>query len=85
MEFLSNYRRKQEQSKLLEIEHEADTAFTIQPYNGGLSYAYNGVPMVAIDPTETAGNIMVKLQAFKDNYVNFRKEHHGQSRIAAAL
>lgn len=85
MEFLSNLRRKQEHSKLQAIEQEAECAFTIQPYNGGLSYAYNGVPMVAIEPSTSAKDIMARLQDFKSNYINFRKEHHERTRIAAAF
>lgn len=85
MEFLSNFRKKQEQNKLQAIEQEANYAFTIQPYNGGLSYAYNGVPMVAIEPSTAAKDIVAKLQDFKTNYINFKKEHHGQTRIAAAF
>lgn len=85
MEFLNNYRLKRKDSFFKEIEEEADRAYSIMEFDGKLFYAFNGVPMVGIQPDTTAAEILEKWKGFKNSYIEYKKKHNSNFDFAAAL
>lgn len=85
MKFLSDIRKQQQLSKLQAIEQEAEQLYTIDYFQRGLSYAYNGIPIIAIDPCTTAEQMVEKLQSLKQDYITKRKLQHERMKVAAIL
>lgn len=85
MEFISNYKQNRRASILKGIEDEANRVYSIMEFNNQLFYAFNGVPMVGIQPDTPAKEILEKWQGFKKSYVDYKKEHSSSLSIAAAL
>jgi len=73
MEFLNNYRQRQQLSKAKNLEREANDRYTITDFKGGLFFAFDGVPIIGIDPKMTAETIIQRLQSFRDKFVAMKE------------
>ena len=82
MEFIRTLREKQRTQRQVEIEKQAEEIITLSDFDNSLFIAYNGTPLVPIDPTWTTKEIVQQLSVLRSNYINSKIKG---SRMAAVL
>lgn len=70
MEFIKQFKEKQQSRRLQEIRSQADRFITVTDFNSGLYIAYDGTPLFPIEKEWTTKEIVEKLKVLRDNYIS---------------
>lgn len=76
MEFIRTIRQKYEARQHSDIRHQAEELITLSDFADELYVAYNGVPLVPIDPKWTSKDILEELTKLRSNYINSKTRSH---------
>lgn len=67
------------------IERLAGDIIHLSDFEDGIYIAYDGTPLVPIDPSSTPAEILSELSKVRNNFINSRMKEYGLTKIAAAL
>ena len=70
MEFINNWKEKSHHRMEEEVRKLASEYITLSDFNGKLYVAFQGNPLVVIDESWTASDVLKKLQEIRNNYID---------------
>lgn len=73
MELIRTIREKQQTRHQQDIQHQAECLITLSDFADELYIAYNGTPLIPIEPSWTSKEIVAELTKIRQNYINSRK------------
>ena len=85
MEFIRTLREKSQNQRQADIEKQSEELIQLSDFDNQIYIAYNGTPLVLIEPTWTSKEIIQELSKLRNNFVNSKMKECGLPRIAAVL
>lgn len=78
MEFIRTIKERQQIKTQEAIAKLAENLITLKDFDNGLFIAYDGTPLVPIEASWTAKEIVEQLSKFRHNFINSRMKHYSQ-------
>lgn len=85
MELIRTLKEKHQNQRMADIERMAEDTIQLADFDDQIYIAYNGTPLVPMEPTWSSKDIIGELKKLRSNFVNSRIKESGLSRIAAVL
>ena len=85
MELIRTLRERSQTQRQAAIEKQAEYTIQLADFDDEIYIAYNGTPLVPMEPQWCTKDIIGELKKLRANYVNSKMKESGLTKIAAVL